>query len=81
VSSDNFDGVLRALLDRRPFFVFTIELRDKRRFEIDHLDAIIIADGIAVFDSPGSVLMYFDHESVNCIIDAPASDVPNGSHQ
>ena len=35
--------------------------------------ALIFRDGVAVFLAPGGVPIWFDHDSVNQIIDAPAS--------
>ena len=73
MTAENFDRVLVELQQRQPFRVFTVELQGGRRFEVDHSRALIVRDGVAVFLAPGGVPIWFDHESVNQIIGAPAS--------
>ena len=73
---ENFEGFLEAFVSRKPFKVFTVELHNGNRFEVDHPRAILWRDGYAIFASPGRVPIYFDHEAVVQIIDAPASDAP-----
>ncbi len=80
MSSDNFALLLNALIERKPFRAFTIELFGGHRYEIDHSDALIVQDGIAGFFAPGSLRILFDHESVNQIFDAPAQLI-DGPHQ
>ncbi len=76
MTTENFESVLEALRELRPFRVFTVELHGGRRFEVDHPAALVIRDGVAVFLAPGGVPVWFDHESVNQIIGLPA----NSSH-
>ena len=71
---ENFEGFSEALVSRKPFKVFTVELHNGNRFEVDHPRAIVWRDGYAIFAAPGRVPIYLDHESVVQIIDAPASD-------
>jgi hypothetical protein len=73
MTSDNFANTLEGLRALRPFRVFTVELHGGRRFEVDHPEALVVRDGVAVFLAPGGVPIWFDHESVNQIIGAPAS--------
>jgi hypothetical protein len=73
---ENFEKVLRALLNRRPFKPFTIELNTEERFEIDAPDATVLRQGVAIFLAPGPVPIYFDNLSVNKMIDAPAHAAP-----
>lgn len=73
VTSENFDHVLTALREHSPFRVFTVELNGGKRFEVDHPGALVVRDGVAVFIAPGGVPIWFDHESVNQIIAAPAN--------
>ena len=73
MTAENFDAMLARLLNRRPFQIFTIELQGGKRFEIDHPQATVFRDGLAVFLSPGPVPIWFDHESVSQFIEAPAS--------
>ena len=72
----HFEGLLDAFLSRRPFRVFTVELHNGNRIEVDHPLAVAYRDGHAIFAGPGYVQVYFDHEGVVQIIDAPSSDAP-----
>ncbi len=73
MTADNFTNVMDGLRQRQPFSVLTVELHGGRRFEIDHPGALVVRDGVAVFLAPGGVPIWFDHDSVNQIIAAPAS--------
>jgi hypothetical protein len=73
MTPENFSKVLLAMLDRKPFKPFTVQLHDGVRFEIDHPKATVIRQGVAVFMAPGPVPIDFDHDSVTHIIDSPAS--------
>jgi hypothetical protein len=77
MTADNFNSVLEGLSQLQPFHVFTVELHGGRRFEADHPRALVVRDGEAVFLAPGGVPIWFDHESVNQIIGAPASSLPD----
>ncbi len=70
MTADNFDSVLKALRDNRPFTVFTVELNGGKRFEVDHPLALVVRDGVAVFLAPGGVPVWFDHDSVLRIVGA-----------
>jgi hypothetical protein len=76
VTAENFDHLLEAMLSRDPFQIFTIELHGGRRFEIDHPRATVYREGVAVFIAPGGIPVWFDHDSVSQIIDAPADSAP-----
>ena len=73
MTSENFESVLNGLAERKPFHVFTVELHGGQRFEVDHPRALVVRDGVAAFIAPGGVPIWFDHDSVNQIIAAPAS--------
>ena len=73
---ENFEKVMLAMIRRRPFKPFTIELHNGGRFEIDHPKATVLRQGVAIFVAPGPVPIYFDHEGVVQIIDSPASTAP-----
>ncbi len=76
MTADNFDHVFTELRGHQPFHIFTVELNGGRRFEVDHPEALIVREGVAVFIAPGGIPIYFDHESVNQVILADAnSDV------
>ncbi len=68
MTSDHFDQLLDALRGRSPFHPFTVELSGGHRFEVDHPNAMIVRDGVAVFLRPGGVPVWFDHESVTQIV-------------
>ena len=74
MTAENFDSVLNALVTRQPYQMFTVELHGGQRFEIDHPRALVVRDGVAVFLAPGGTPIWFDHDSVNQIIGAPAID-------
>lgn len=76
MTADHFGETLDALVTRRPFRTFTIELNTGQRIEIDHPGATSWREGFAVFTAPGGMLVFFDHESVNQIINAPAHSAP-----
>jgi hypothetical protein len=73
MTAENFERVLDELTQRMPFRVFTVELYNGRRFEVDHPRAIVVRDGVAVFIAPGGVPIWFDHESVVQVLGASAS--------
>jgi hypothetical protein len=75
MTAENFTSVLEGLRQLQPFRVFTVELHGGKRFEVDHPGALVVRDGVAVFLAPGGVPIWFDHDSVNQIIGAQASQV------
>jgi hypothetical protein len=79
MTAENFDHALRALQDRKPFRVFTVELHGGERFEVDAPNALVVRDGVAVFVAPGGIPRLFDHESVNQLIAADASTLNDSS--
>jgi hypothetical protein len=76
MTAENFNAMLDTLLNRRPFQIFTVELYGGKRFEIDHPQATVFREGLAVFLAPGPIPIWFDHESVSQFIEAPASAAP-----
>lgn len=75
MTADHFDELFVALRQRSPFQPFTVELVGGRRFEVDHAQALIVRDGVAVFLLPGGAPVWFDHDSVSQII----GDIAGGS--
>ena len=65
---NNFDNTLTAFRRRVPFRPFTVALVNGDRFEVDHADALVIRDGVAVYVAPGGVPVLFDHEGVSQVI-------------
>ncbi len=77
MTAETFDELIDKLCSRQPFEVFTVELNGGKRFEIDHPRATVVRDGRAIFIALGGVPVWFDHESVSQIIEAPANAVPS----
>jgi hypothetical protein len=73
MNADNFDQAMLVLTSRKPYQVFTVELNGGRRFEVDHPRAVGWRNGVAAYLAPGGIPVFFDHESVNQIIVAPAN--------
>lgn len=67
----HFDGSLRAFQRRAPFRPFTVALVNGDRFQVDHPEALVLRDGVAVFVAAGGVPFLFDHESVSQLTGEP----------
>lgn len=78
MTTEGFDTVLNAMLDRRPFQVFTVVMKNGTQFEIDGPKATVWRSGYAIFISPGGAPIYFDADSVHHIIDAPSTVTTTG---
>jgi hypothetical protein len=65
MTADDFDRSLRAFQHRTPFRAFTVELVSGYRFQVDHPEALVLRDGVAVFVAHGGVPVLFDHEGVS----------------
>ncbi len=65
---DTFDNTIRTLKHRTPFRPFTVSLVSGERVEVDHADALVVRDGVAIFVGPGGVPAVFDYEGVAQII-------------
>jgi len=72
MTAENFDRILESLMSRRPFRLFTVELNGGSQFEVDAPRSVVFHEGIAVFIAPGGIPVWFDHNSVNKIIEASA---------
>jgi hypothetical protein len=68
MTADHFDRSLRAFQRRTAFRAFTVELVSGDRFQVDHPEALIVRDGVAVFVARGGAPVFFDHESVSQFI-------------
>lgn len=64
MDANNFDNALVAFRRRVPFRPFTVVLVNGDRFEVDHQEALVVRDGVALFVGPGGVPVVFDHEGV-----------------
>ena len=49
----NFDGTMQAFKRRSPFRSFSIALVNGDRYEVDHSEALVVRDGVAVFIGMG----------------------------
>jgi hypothetical protein len=78
MTTESFDQILEALLNRRPFRVFTVVLKNGTQFEIDHANATVMRNGLAIFLSPGGPPIWFDADSVLQITDAPSTATTTG---
>lgn len=67
----NFVRSLRAFQRRIPFRPFTVALVNGDRFQVDHPEALVVRDGVAVYVAAGGVPTLFDHESVSEFIGEP----------
>jgi hypothetical protein len=68
----NFERSLRAFQRRTPFRVFTVSLVNGDRFQVDHPEALVLRDGVAVFVAAGGIPTLFDHENVSELIGGKA---------
>jgi hypothetical protein len=75
MTAENFQQTINALLDKRPYTVFTVELHGGERFEVDSPMAIAVRDGVAVVLARGGPI-WFDHDSVSRIIGTLADTGP-----
>ena len=66
-----FERSLRAFQRRSPFRPFTVALVNGDRFQVDHPEALVLRDGVAVFIATGGVPMLFDHTSVSQFVGEP----------
>ena len=68
-----FERSLRAFQRRTPFHPFTVALVNGDRIQVDHPEALILRDGVAVFIGAGGVPTLFDHSSVSQFVGEPMS--------
>jgi hypothetical protein len=71
MTTENFERTLRAFQRRAPFRTFTVEMVSGHRFQVDHPEALVLRDGVAVYIAPGGFPTLFDHESVSQLFDEP----------
>jgi hypothetical protein len=74
----NPDHVLRSVRNLQPFRARTVEHHGGKRLESDHLHALVLRAGVAVFIVTRGVPMFFDYQDVINFRSAPASLSPNG---
>ena len=65
---ETFDATIRSFKNRTPFRPFTVSLVNGERLEVDHRDALVVRDGVAIFVAPGGIPAIFDHEGVAQVV-------------
>ncbi len=78
MEAGQFERTLRAFQRRVPFRPFTVALVNADRFQVDHPEALVLRDGVAVFIAAGGVPTLFDHTSVSQVIGEPLGQ-PTGT--
>ena len=68
MEAENFDRTLNAFKKRVPYRPFTIALVNGDRFEVDHPEALVVREGVAVYIDSGGVPVLFDHEGISQFI-------------
>jgi len=68
MQAETFDQTLTAFKRRTPFQPFTVALVNGDCVEVDHRDAFVVRDGVAIYISPGGIPVIFDHEGVSQFI-------------
>lgn len=65
---DTFTETIQAFKQRTPFRPFTVVTISGRCHEVDHPDAVVVRDGMAMFAAPGGIPVIFDHGGVSEVI-------------
>jgi len=78
MEAGHFERSLRAFQRRVPFRPFTVALVHGDRFQVDHPEALVLRDGVAVFIAAGGVPTLFDRTSVSQVIGEPLGQ-PTGT--
>ncbi len=68
MTDKHFERTLRAFQRRTPFRPFRVELVSGSRFLVDHPEALVLRDGVAVFIAAGGIPTLFDHDSVSQVL-------------
>ena len=71
MESESFDRSLRAFCRRVPFRSFTVELSSGESFSVDHPEALVYRNGVAVYIAPDGAPTIFDRVGVTRMIGAP----------
>jgi hypothetical protein len=68
-----FERSLQAFQRRTRFRSFTVALVNGDRIQVDHSEALVLRDGVAVFIAAGGIPTLFDHSSVSQLVGEPPS--------
>ena len=64
MTATTFDDSLRTFARLGPYRPFVVELVSGTTIEVDHPEALVFRDGLAVFVGRGGVPYLFDHQGV-----------------
>jgi hypothetical protein len=65
---ETFAAAVRTFKSRTPYRPFTVVTVSGGRYEVDHPEAILEREGIAMFAAPGGIPVIFDHDGVSEVI-------------
>ena len=65
---NTFDSTIRTFKRRTPFKPFYVSLVNGDRLEVDHPEAMVVREGVALFVASGGLPSIFDHEGVVQIV-------------
>jgi hypothetical protein len=68
-----FDATIQTFKRRLPFRPFTVAMVNGDRFEVDHPEAAVVRDGVALYVAAGGIPVIFDHEGVSQVVGDLAS--------
>ena len=68
MTSEHFDKTLQAYQKRRPFRSYLVRFVSGEQIDVDHPEAFVTRNGVAVFISAAGVPTLFDHESVSEVV-------------
>ncbi len=75
MDAEHFHRTLRAFQRRLPFKPFQVALVNADRIEVDHLEALVVRGGLAVFVAHNGTPTIFDHEGASEFVGEP---IPQG---
>lgn len=67
--AESFERVLKAFSKRKPFRPFVVELVSGDKLVIEHPEALVFRDSVAVFFCKQKEITIFDHEGVAQLTD------------
>jgi hypothetical protein len=73
MDSGTFDATIQTFKRRLPFRPFTVAMVNGDRFEVDHPEAVVVRDGVALYVAAGGIPVIFDHEEVSQVVGDLAS--------
>jgi hypothetical protein len=68
MDSRTFDATIQTFRRRLPFRPFTVAMVNGDRFEVDHPEAVVVRDGVALYVAAGGIPVIFDREGVSQVI-------------